>query len=620
MLKFTGERIVPEADNCEPTFAKKMYQEHINRYMFAAQFCQGKKVLDIGCGVGYGSRFLSENGAEQVVAFDIAEAAIEHAREYYSNDNISYSVKSAEDFSFDEKFDVVTCFELIEHVHLQDAVLQNIRKVLKDDGLLLMSTPRALEHKRVHYHTKEFSFVEYEAFLKKEFSHVKFFMQNNHFSSMICDTYIDTVKLGYATDKLDLAHADYFISLASQQDIILKETAPSILVLNSDEYVLNLEKDVAILHKAEEDLKAVKAAQTQELRQQKEAVGNLQQEINEKNYTILKKNMELASLQQAIHAMENTISWKVTRPLRCLSAKIRSLKKKTDAAPAVKTKAASLQKIEVEAPIKDLDFLFINGCTIGESQRYRVFNIVAALESLGQKVEISEIDQVKKYCQKQSNIKTIIIFRAPYETDIIRLIDLFRKKGTKIIYDADDLIFDEQIVQQVRGVELLDDAEKVLYVDGVRRYAALMRYCDGISCSTEYLAKYAETKIKRHAFTVPNSFNQKQKEISQSLHPRKNKDEIVIGYFSGSKTHHIDFEECEAALYKTMEKYKQVKFLLVGHFELGEQWDAFADRIEKIDFVHYEKMLELLACVDINLAPLEKGNPFCEGKSELKFF
>ena len=72
MLNFTGERIVPQADNCEPLFALKMYQEHTARYLFAAQASTGKRVLDVGCGVGYGAHLLALSGAASVTAFDIA--------------------------------------------------------------------------------------------------------------------------------------------------------------------------------------------------------------------------------------------------------------------------------------------------------------------------------------------------------------------------------------------------------------------------------------------------------------------------------------------------------------------------------------------------------------------
>ena len=112
-LNFTGERIVPGAANCEPTFAAKMYQEHLARYAFAGQFINGKTVLDLACGVGYGSRFLAEAGAQSVLGVDIDEGAIDHARKNYFHPSVSYQVQDARKLKFDSQFDVITCFEFI---------------------------------------------------------------------------------------------------------------------------------------------------------------------------------------------------------------------------------------------------------------------------------------------------------------------------------------------------------------------------------------------------------------------------------------------------------------------------------------------------------------------------
>src|SRR5258708_7002533 len=133
MLKFTGERIVPEADNCEPLFAGKMYQEHLARYLFASQICLGKRVLDVGCGVGYGAHLLARRGATQVTAFDISEDAVQHALKFYAHPRIEYLVTSAEDFSMSGPFDVVTCFELIEHLNHQHRTVERIARVLPED-------------------------------------------------------------------------------------------------------------------------------------------------------------------------------------------------------------------------------------------------------------------------------------------------------------------------------------------------------------------------------------------------------------------------------------------------------------------------------------------------------
>src|SRR5712691_9670225 len=89
---------------------------------------------------------------------------------------------------------------------------------------------------------------------------------------------------------------------------------------------------------------------------------------------------------------------------------------------------------------------------------------------------------------------------------------------------------------------------------------------------------------------------------------------------SASPTHQKDFGECEAALLSVMAQHPQVRFRLVGYLDLGPHWERYRNRVERLGFLPAAEMLRCLGEIDINLAPLELGNPFCEGKSELKFF
>ncbi len=256
VLNFTGERIVPGADNCEPNFASRMFQEHIVRYLFAAQIIEGKSVIDIGCGVGYGSQRLGELGAASVRAFDLSDAAIRHARQHYSHPNVQFDVGNAETFEFDAQFDVATCFELIEHVNHPEKVLENIKRALKPDGILVISTPRALEKKRTHFHTHEFGLDEFEALLKRNFSTTEFYVENNHFSSLVTQgrpSILDRIIC--LKDQFDAEDADVFIVVATPSPTMPLPVMEPALSIDNDAYVRMLERDVEILHKAENDLK-----------------------------------------------------------------------------------------------------------------------------------------------------------------------------------------------------------------------------------------------------------------------------------------------------------------------------------------------------------------------------
>lgn len=253
-LVFTGERIVPQADNCEPNFASRMYQEHIARYLFAAQIVSNKAVIDIGCGVGYGSQRLGELGAASVRAFDLAGDAIRHARIHYAHPRVEYEVANAESFTIDSKFDVGVCFELIEHVRNPRAVMKNIKRALRDDGILVMSTPRALEHKRTHFHEHEFRLEEYIELIREFFDEVDIYVENNHFSSLVTrgqPTRLD--RIACLKDQFDPAVADVFVAVASCSGPLPSMEAA--LALDSDAYVTMLERDVEILRKAEQDVR-----------------------------------------------------------------------------------------------------------------------------------------------------------------------------------------------------------------------------------------------------------------------------------------------------------------------------------------------------------------------------
>src|SRR5207244_1175249 len=84
--------------------------------------------------------------------------------------------------------------------------------------------------------------------------------------------------------------------------------------------------------------------------------------------------------------------------------------------------------------------------------------------------------------------------------------------------------------------------------------------------------------------------------------------------------HQRDFAICEEALLAIMDRHRDVRFRLVGHLDLGRQWHCHRDRVERIGLLPPLELLRAIAGTDINLAPLEAGNPFCEAKSELKFF
>ncbi|MGC8889892.1 MAG: methyltransferase domain-containing protein [bacterium] len=134
-LDFTGERMVPgKADSATEL-------QHINRYKFAKELVKGMSVLDVACGEGYGSNMLAET-AKEVIGVDISKETIEQARRKYVKKNLCFKVMNAEELSFEDSyFDIVVSFETIEHLERPYKFLKEIKRVLKDGGLFIVSTP-----------------------------------------------------------------------------------------------------------------------------------------------------------------------------------------------------------------------------------------------------------------------------------------------------------------------------------------------------------------------------------------------------------------------------------------------------------------------------------------------
>jgi SAM-dependent methyltransferase len=173
-VKFTGERVIPKQVNLTPLF-----EEHLARYFFAGEFVQGQCVLDLGCGTGYGSYYLSQKGAQFVLATDVDAEAIQYARLHYKAANLLYLQSNAINLPLaQQSFDLVISFEVIEHLQAVKTYLAEISRVLTDKGWLIGSTPNRLVYSMGAYeshnpfHWREYDPIELDLLLKEFFDSV----------------------------------------------------------------------------------------------------------------------------------------------------------------------------------------------------------------------------------------------------------------------------------------------------------------------------------------------------------------------------------------------------------------------------------------------------------------
>lgn len=171
-----NERVIPGVSS------NFMFKEALARYEFAKKYVKsGMNILDLGSGTGYGTSVLMVGGVS-VLGVDINTEAVDFSNKHYANSNVKFKKGDILKTLSKDKYNIVTSFEVIEHLKKPELFLKNINSSLKKNGLFILSTPNApiiSPNGGVGspYHTKEFNYDELNKILKKNFSKVTIFGQ-----------------------------------------------------------------------------------------------------------------------------------------------------------------------------------------------------------------------------------------------------------------------------------------------------------------------------------------------------------------------------------------------------------------------------------------------------------
>jgi ubiquinone/menaquinone biosynthesis C-methylase UbiE/glycosyltransferase involved in cell wall biosynthesis/predicted nucleic acid-binding Zn-ribbon protein len=246
-MDYTGERYLPWIENAQAGY------EHLHRYAFVLPFVRGKRVLDLATGEGYGAAMLAGEAAH-VTGVDIAREAIAHASSRYQRPNLTFVQGSMQDVPeiAGNEFDVIVCFESIEHVLDQAEVLSEAKRLLREGGLFFISTPNKLlfgdaAGRSWPWHEKELYFNEFQELVSGQFSHALFLGQMVLTGSAIWPLLAPREKSGFVAREVVISHsgrefmlsdpaskaAMFFLAVASDQplDALRREIeGPSYLV------------------------------------------------------------------------------------------------------------------------------------------------------------------------------------------------------------------------------------------------------------------------------------------------------------------------------------------------------------------------------------------------------
>jgi 2-polyprenyl-3-methyl-5-hydroxy-6-metoxy-1,4-benzoquinol methylase len=158
----TIHRLVPDELVQGDTTGRATLELHLARYEFAATHARGR-VLDLACGVGYGSAHLAEHQVTSVVGVDLDPAAISYATTRYARDNVRYVNASGDEFRDSEGFDTIVSLETLEHLREPERLFEHLVGMLKSDGVLIASVPTTPSVDVNPYHLHDFTARSFRA-------------------------------------------------------------------------------------------------------------------------------------------------------------------------------------------------------------------------------------------------------------------------------------------------------------------------------------------------------------------------------------------------------------------------------------------------------------------------
>jgi SAM-dependent methyltransferase len=324
------ERFEPASMHGELTEA-----EHLVRYAWASRLAPGRRVLDAGCGLGYGARMLRRAGAAEVVGVDVAESVVEVASAE-AEPGLRFEVGDVGGLDFEDgRFDLVVCFEVIEHVQDQQRVIGELVRVLAADGILVISSPNRASYVPGNpHHLHEYLPDELHAALAESLEHVRLWRQHD----WICSAVLDDE--AFASDDLrpvrDLwaekvigeepGRETYTLALAS--DAPLPEPAPGAVITGTAE----VRKWMELYHQQQDVLRG-QHEYFQGLEDRSAELVDLRVRLAEAEHLLARLpglEQEPAELLARAEAAEHNLrsvmaspSWRITSPLRALKRRLK---------------------------------------------------------------------------------------------------------------------------------------------------------------------------------------------------------------------------------------------------------------------------------------------------------
>jgi glycosyltransferase involved in cell wall biosynthesis len=213
-----------------------------------------------------------------------------------------------------------------------------------------------------------------------------------------------------------------------------------------------------------------------------------------------------------------------------------------------------------------------------------------------------------------------VLYRVPATPSVLDLARRMRLWRVPLLFDADDLIFDPDVADEIPALTILPAPDAALWLEGVQRYRTTMEACDAFVASTAPLARHAQTVTGLPVERFDNGVGIVMARLAEVARRRpRTAGPRRIGYFSGTDTHDRDWASIEPAAIDVLTRNPSLELWLGGKLGPTPALERFGERVRRLPTVPWQAMPGLLRDVDVNLAPMELGSRFNEAKSPIKW-
>lgn len=577
-------------------------------------------------GKGFSIKDVSEIMGKDVLVYDLYKSVWEKDLQLYEKEGQIHHLNTSS-------------WEKDSQLYEKDASLYNLNTALWEKDVRLQDLTTAMGKKDIQIHELNTSFWEKDIQINGKDKKI------HELNTALWEKDVQISKKSEEIHNLNTALWEKDVQICKKDEEIHKLNTSvwkkDVLINEKDTQLYDLnavlwKKDVQIRQKDGQlyDLNAELWETNQQVNKLNAALWEKDTQLYALNVSLKDKEAEIYHLNTAVWEKDtqlyhlNTATWEKDIQIRHLHDAVSEKDRIVHNFLSEKGMSMSREETPGKNKLSELNkaslrFLIVSGIE-GAPYIYRCLNLKEQLYYIGyHQVTCKLVHEVNPPVDAQNY--EVIILNRPYKLqNITDLTHLCKEKGKILLYSTDDLVTDHAVEDYLRLQKYMSVSQLANFHENVDWTRSLIPSCDACLVSTNYLKSQLDG-LHSSIYVIENALSEKQLNKSEkfripSLEKKKNRKEIVLGYFSGWRNDHdYDFAFVKDALFEILNTFAQVKLRIVGHLEIDETFaEAFGDRVEQIDFVPFDVLPQFISEVDVNLAPLEP-NPHKRSKSSIKF-